>query len=161
MNRMMGLALAVVITAACSSVSSQTTATPAGARGTAPANNQVAEQQAILVVQEWIAAVPKRDADRIGQLLGDDFVAILWDGKKHSKLEYLEEIRSGRYIAESITMEDTQARVLGDMAIVTYYQNEKSQSAGTDSSGSSVWTDVLARRNERWQVIAEHGTRFN
>ena len=40
-------------------------------------------------------AIPKRDAERIGQLLGDDFVAILWDGKKHTKADYLDELRSG------------------------------------------------------------------
>jgi uncharacterized protein (TIGR02246 family) len=159
MSKMIGLALAVVITAACGPAGNQTTET--AAQSAAPPNDRIAEQQVVQVVQDWIAAVPKRDTDRIGQLLGDDFVAILWDGKKHSKIDYVEEIRSGKYLAESITMEDTQARVLGDTAIVTYYQNEKSQSAGADSSGSSVWTDILARRNGQWQVIAEHGTRFN
>lgn len=161
MNKMIGLGLAMAFTAACSSAGNQTSTTPAGAIGVAAPPNQAVEQQVIQLVQDWIAAVPKRDTDRIGQLLGDDFVAILWDGKKHSKVEYLDEIRSGKYVAESITMEETQARVLGDTAIVTYYQNEKSQSAGADSSGSSVWTDILARRNGQWQVIAEHGTRFN
>ena len=100
-------------------------------------------------------------AERIGQLLGDDFVAILWDGKKHTKADYLDELRSGKYNVESITLDDTQARVLGDTAIVTYYQAEKSQSAGVDSSSGSAWTNVLAKRDGRWQVIAEHGSRFN
>jgi ketosteroid isomerase-like protein len=103
----------------------------------------------------------KRDAERIGQLLGDDFVAILWDGKKYTKADYLDELRSGKYNVESITLDDTQARVLGDTAIVTYYQAEQSQSAGVDSSSGSAWTNVLAKRDGRWQVIAEHGSRFN
>ena len=114
----------------------------------------------IQVVKDWIDAVPKRDAERIGQLLADDFVAILPNGLKRSKAEYLEELRSGKYAVESISVDETQARVLGDTAIVTYYQSEKSQSGGVDSSGGSAWTDVLARRDGRWQVIAEHGSRF-
>lgn len=94
-------------------------------------------------------------------MLADDFVAILSDGRKRAKVEYLEEIRSGKYSVESIALDDIQARVLGDTAIVTYYEYERSQSGGVDSSGGSAWTDVLTRRGGRWQVIAEHGSRFN
>ena len=63
----------------------------------APASDQNAEQQVIQVVKDWIEAVPKRDTERINQVLADDFVAILWDGHKRSKAEYLEELRSGKY----------------------------------------------------------------
>jgi ketosteroid isomerase-like protein len=164
MNKMIWASLAVVVVSAsaCGSAVNEPAASAAAAppASAAPANDQNVEQQVIGVVTDWIDAVPKRDTERIGQLLADDFVAILWDGKKRSKIEYLEELRSGKYAVESIAVDETQARVLGDMAIVTYYQSEKSKSAGLDSSGGSVWTDVLARRNGRWQVIAEHGSRF-
>jgi ketosteroid isomerase-like protein len=163
MNKMIWTSLAVVVASAsaCSSVSSEPAATSAPAVSAAPASDQNVEQQVIQVVTDWIEAVPKRDTQHINQVLADDFVAILWDGHKRSKAEYLEELRSGKYAVESIAIDDTQARVLGDTAIVTYYQSEKSKSAGLDSSGGSVWTDVLARRDGRWQVVAEHGSRFN
>ena len=163
MKKLMWASFAVLMAgaAACGSGASTSLVPPARAVSAVPASDQNAEQQVVQVVKDWMDAIPKRDADRIGQLLGDDFVAILWDGKKRSKAAYLDEIRSGRYAVESITLDDTQARVLGDTAIVTYYQAEKSQSTGVDSSGGSAWTDVLAKRNGRWQVIAEHGSRFN
>src|SRR5437867_4455601 len=132
MNKMIWASLAVVVVSAsaCTSVSSEPAATAAPAASAAPASDQNVEQQVIKVVKDWIDAVPSRDAERIGQLLADDFVAILWDGNKRSKAEYLEELRSGKYAVESITIDDTQARVLGDTAIVTYYQSEKSKSTG-------------------------------
>ena len=163
MHKMIWATLAVVVASAsaCSSVGSEPAASAATpVVNAAPASNENAEQQVIQVVKDWIDAVPKRDTQRIGQVLADDFVAILWDGKKRSKAEYLEELRSGKYAVESITLDETEARVLGETAIVTYYQSEKSKSGGVDSSGGSVWTDVLARRDGRWQVIAEHGSRF-
>jgi ketosteroid isomerase-like protein len=160
MNKMMWVPLAVVVASAsaCSSVNTEAAAPPPPAASAAPAIDQ--KGQVIQVVKDWINAVPKRDTERIGQVLADDFVAILWDGKKRSKAEYLDELRSGKYAVESIALDETQARILGDTAIVTYYQSEKSKSAGLDSSGGSVWTDILTRRDGRWQVVAEHGSRF-
>ena len=163
MKKLMWASFTVLLAgaAACGPGATNSVVPPAGAVSAMPASNQIAEQQVIQVVKDWMDAIPKRDAERIGQLLGDDFVAILWDGKKHTKAEYLDELRSGKYNVESITLDDTQARVLGDTAIVTYYQAEKSQSGGVDSSSGSAWTNVLAKRDGRWQVIAEHGSRFN
>ena len=160
MNKMMWVPLAVVVASAsaCSSVNTEAAAPPPPAASAAPAIDQ--KGQVIQVVKDWINAVPKRDTERIGQVLADDFVAILWDGKKRSKAEYLDELRSGKYAVESIALDETEARILGDTAIVTYYQSEKSKSAGLDSSGGSVWTDILTRRDGRWQVVAEHGSRF-
>ena len=163
MNKVIWASLAVVVVSATACGSAVKRAHRVGCytrRSAAPASEN-AEQQVIQVVQDWVNAVPKRDTERIGQVLADDFVAILSDGKKRAKAEYLEEIRSGKYTVESIALDDMQARVLGDTAIVTYYQYEKSKSGGVDSSGGSAWTDILARRDGRWQVIAEHGSRFN
>ena len=164
MNKMIWASLGIVLASAsaCSNpANSGSTTTPAAAASAAPASDANVEQQVIQVVKDWVGAVPKRDTGRIGQLLADDFVAILWDGKKRTKAEHLAEISSGQYVVESIILEDTQARVLGDTAVMTYYQFEKSQSSGVNTSGGSAWTDILARRDGRWQIIAEHGSRFN
>ena len=163
MNKLIWASLVVAVAAAsaCGSAVSEPTASAAAPVASVAPANENADPQVIQVVQDWVNAVPKRDTERIGQVLADDFVAILSDGRKRAKAEYLEEIRSGKYSVESIALDDMQARVLGDTAIVTYYQLEKSQSGGVDSSGGSAWTDVLTRRGGRWQVIAEHGSRFN
>ena len=44
--------------------------------------------------------------------------------------EKVEELGSGKYAIESIALDEMEARILGDTAIVTYYQSEKSKTAG-------------------------------
>src|SRR5437667_3029195 len=100
MNKMIWAVVAVVLASAsaCNSVGREPAVSAAApVASAAPASDQNVEQQVIQIVKDWIDAVPKRDTERIGQVLADDFVAILWDGKKRSKAEYLEELRSGKY----------------------------------------------------------------
>ena len=102
MKNMIGASLALLLSsaaAACGTGTNDDLVPPAGAVSAVPASDQKAEQQVIQVVKDWMDAIPKRDADRIGQLLADDFVAILWDGTKRSKAAYLDEIRSGYHDA--------------------------------------------------------------
>lgn len=163
MNRILlaFIAVAFVGVAACQQDTS--TATPA-ASAEAPAlapTDANAEQAAVQIVKDWIAAIPKRDTARITEVLADDFVAILPDGRKVTKAQHLEEVTSGTYNPASFTLDETTTRVFGDTAIVTYYQMEESQADGRNTSGMSAWTDILAKRDGRWQVVAEHGSRFN
>ena len=112
------------------------------------------------VIRAWLDAIPTRDTARIAQLLADDFVAILPDGRRRLKSEHLKEVAAGNYAVQALTMEDTSVRFFGTVAVVTYYQEEKSRTLGQDTSGSSAWTDVLVNRNGAWQIVAEHGSRF-
>ena len=113
------------------------------------------------VVRVWLEAIPKRDTKTIAALLADDFVAVLPDGRRRSKAEHLAEVSDGAYAVQSFTLEEPRARVLGDVAIVTYYQGEESRTHDEDTSGTSVWTDVLVHRNGVWLIVAEHGSRFD
>ncbi len=119
-----------------------------------------AEAAALAVVHAWIDAIPKRDTARIREALADDFAAILPDGRRRTKAEHLKEVADGSYKAHSLTLDEARARVFGDVAIVTYYQAEESQVGDVNTSGTSAWTDVLVKRDGRWQIVAEHGSRF-
>jgi uncharacterized protein (TIGR02246 family) len=161
MTKIIGVLIAVtlVTVAACQR---EATAPPASApEPTLVSANANAEQVATQLVQDWINAIPKRDTGRINEVLAEDFVAILPDGRKVSKAEHIQEVTSGSYNPASFTLDQTNARIFGDTAIVTYYQMEESKLDGRDSSGMSAWTDILAKRDGRWQVVAEHGSNFN
>jgi ketosteroid isomerase-like protein len=113
------------------------------------------------VVKAWLDAIPKRDTATIATLLADDFVAVLPDGRRRSKAEHLTEVADGKYAVQSLTLEEPRVRVFGNVAVVTYYQGEESRTYDEDTSGTSVWTDVLVHRNGAWQIVAEHGSRFH
>jgi uncharacterized protein (TIGR02246 family) len=155
------VAVTLVTVAAC-----QRAASTAPPEASAPAPTIVsadanAEQVAVQLVTDWINAIPKRDTGRINEVLAEDFVAILPDGRKVSKAEHIQEVTSGSYNPGSFTLDQTKARIFGDTAVVTYYQMEESQADGRKTSGMSAWTDILAKRDGRWQVVAEHGSNFN
>ena len=118
------------------------------------------EDAVVQVVRAWLDAIQKRDTGQIAQLLADDFVAILPDGRKRVKSEHLKEVADGKYAVQTLTMDEANVRVFGAVAVVTFYQYEQSRTHGDDTSGSSVWTDVLVNRNGAWQIVAEHGSRF-
>ncbi len=162
MTKIIGVIIAVtfVTVAACQRESA--TAPPAAAPApTLVSANANAEQVAIQLVQDWINAIPKRDTGRINEVLAEDFVAILPDGRKVSKAEHIQEVTSGSYNPASFTLDQTRARIFGDTAIVTYYQMEESKRGDRATSEMSAWTDILAKRDGRWQVVAEHGSSFN
>jgi ketosteroid isomerase-like protein len=121
----------------------------------------IGEDAVLNVVRAWLDAIPKRDTARITEVLAEDFVAILPDGRRRIKSEHLKEVADRKYAVQTLTMEDPNVRFFGTVAIVTYYQGEESRTNGADTSGSSVWTDILVNRNGMWQIVAEHGSRFN
>lgn len=163
MNRIL-LALIAVALVGVAACQRDTSTAPPAASAPAPAvapTDADAEQAAVQLVKDWIAAIPKRDTARITEVLADDFVAILPDGRKVTKAEHLKEVTSGAYNPTSFALDETSTRIFGDTAIVTYYQMEESEAGGRNTSGMSAWTDILAKRDGRWQVVAEHGSRFN
>jgi len=118
------------------------------------------EDAVIQVVRAWLDAIPTRDTARIAPLLADDFVAILPDGRRRVKSEHLKEVAEGTYAVQALSMDEPSVRFFGGVAVITYYQGEESRTFGQDTSGSSVWTDVLVNRDGKWQIVAEHGSRF-
>ncbi len=45
-----------------------------------------------------------------------------------------------------------------DMAVVTYKSDDAGSYKGRDISGRYRWTDVLVKRDGRWQFLVSQGT---
>ena len=119
------------------------------------------EQALIGMIHDWTGAVVKGDTGRIDEILADDFLATLPDGRVMSKKQSIEEIALGDYKVSALTVTSADARVFGDAAVVTFGQTETSHTGPADTSGRSLWTDVFVKRNGRWQIVAEQGTRID
>lgn len=100
----------------------------------------------------------KGDTAAIDGILADDFVAILPDGSRSTKAQHLEELKTGVYKVQTMVVEPISVRVFGETAVATYAQTEKSTYKGREISGRTLWTDVIVRRDGRWQIVAEHGS---
>ena len=109
--------------------------------------------------QDWASALVKGDVAFSEAILADDYVGTLPEGRRITKAQDLDELRSGVFKSESMGVDGIKGRVLGDTAIVTLDQSEKSQFQGKDISGRTMWTDVYMKRNGKWQIVANHGSR--
>jgi ketosteroid isomerase-like protein len=108
--------------------------------------------------QDWVTAIVYKDTDMLNRLMADDFIAISPNGQRYTKPEAIGDIKSGRYVVESMKLRNLNVRVFGDMAIVTVYQNEKSKFGDEDCSGQYAFTDVWLFRDGVWQAVASQGT---
>lgn len=116
------------------------------------------ERELAKMAQDWVDAILRRDIATLERVLADDFVATLPDGRIVTKAQDIDELQSGAFTSESTTIDSINVRVFGETAIVTFGQTEKSRYRGREMTGRTLWTDVLLKRNGRWQIVAEHGS---
>jgi ketosteroid isomerase-like protein len=104
---------------------------------------------------DYIQSVQTSDVQRFEQILSDDFRCSLPDGLLVDKARFLE------LTAQPVTISDLQAqdvevRIMGDFAII-HARTVYTTSDG--SPGSGRYTDVWARRDDRWLAVSAHVTR--
>jgi hypothetical protein len=144
---------------ACSqgSESNAVASTPAAQVG----SNEDVEELLSRIERDWADALVKGDVAFTEGLLEDDYVGTMSDGRRITKAQNLDNLRSGAFKSESMVVDGIKVRVLGDTAVVTLDQSEKSQFEGKDISGRSMWTDIFMRRDGKWQIVANHGSRVD
>jgi ketosteroid isomerase-like protein len=123
----------------------QDTMAPAKAPTTADAVKQVEH--------EWADAGKASDADKLGQILADDWVGLGFNGKTMTKQAYIAAYKSGKSKIESFDFGPMTVKVIGSVAIVQGSDTEKSMIDGKDSSGKWVWMDVFAKRDGKWLAV--------
>jgi hypothetical protein len=69
------------------------------------------------------------------------------------------DMKSGASTTQSYEIGPMKVRVLGNTAVVTGSDTEKSTYKGKDSSGKYVWTDVWVMRDGRWQAVASQNVK--
>lgn len=105
-------------------------------------------------------ATTGKDYKTLATLLGDDLVYTHSSAAVDSKASYLESLTSGRVTYKVIKPTDLQVRVFGDLAII-----HGVAAMNVDANGQAIvntlrFTDVWARRDGRWQMIAWQSTRL-
>ncbi len=119
-----------------------------------------AEQAIQKVETEMLAAVLKGDAAAVDQHLATGFVFVSPEGDVESKAEMLSDVKSSKLKLTS--SEPSEMKVVvsdADMALATYTSVDKGTYAGNDISGTYRWMDVFVKRDGKWQLMAEQGTR--
>ena len=116
--------------------------------------NRIAQLQ-----HDWMAGVQHRDMDRLEELVADGFrfTAIHLNPEPMTREQWMGAAREG-YTIVSFAYESMDIDVFGDTAVI---HARYSQIANYDAVNLShvYWlTDIWARRDGRWQVVARHSS---
>jgi ketosteroid isomerase-like protein len=117
------------------------------------------EKQILKLEHSWAAAVVKRDSEALGRLLAPEVTSGSPEGKWLDKAAMLADIKSGDYVASSVSLGDMKVRLFGDIAVITGVATEQSRYKGTDASGQYIWTDTWQKRDGMWTCIATHASK--
>jgi uncharacterized protein (TIGR02246 family) len=113
-----------------------------------------ARQELIALEQRWAEAIRAGDADAIAPIFADELTYTGPDGRRRTRAEELEALRSGDADVSEFETKDVEVRLYGDVAVVFGEHTEKSTYRGEDTSGRYRWTEVFVKRDGRWQVVA-------
>jgi len=111
--------------------------------------------------RDWAKAIVKKDVTALDRLLADEFNGTSPTAHTFPKSVAVGELKSGKYVVQSMVLDEISVNVYGNVAVAFTSQKEQSQYAGNDTSGHYHFTDVWVAKGDRWQVVASHGSRFN
>jgi ketosteroid isomerase-like protein len=153
MRKLFGLVLVLCISMGLAVAQGTAAKKPAAAGSSAVEELKQAER-------DWIAGQKAGDADKIGQLIADDWSGLNSDGKKVNKQQYLADYKSGAEKFESIEVGPMDVRVFGNIGVVQGSDTEKSSYKGKDTSGKYVWMDVFQKQKDgKWQAVRSEVTK--
>jgi ketosteroid isomerase-like protein len=101
-----------------------------------------------------------KDYTALATILADDLVYTHSSAAVDSKASYLESLTSGRVTYKVIKPSDLQVRVFGDIAVI-----HGAAAMEVDANGQAIvntlrFTDIWAKRDGRWQMVAWQSTRM-
>ncbi len=109
--------------------------------------------------EEWMAAMQARDMDRLEELVADGFrfTAIHLSPEPFTREQWMGAAREG-YTIVSFAYEHMDVDVFGDTGVIHARYSQVANFEATNLSNVFRLTDVWARRDGRWQVVARHSS---
>ncbi len=99
----------------------------------------------------------ERQIDRVADLFDDDLVFVHLNGHVSSKKEWIDQLRSGRFVYHAIAVKEVSAKIYGDTSVlVGKAEFTVSMSGGTRSTFPLVYTEVYVRKESAWKLTNLH-----
>jgi len=121
------------------------------------------EKEVLRVENERIQAVLHRDTAALEQLLADELVYTHSTGRVDSKAQFIHSIQSGDLNYLAMKHSNLDARVYGDVAVLTGRSAVKVKSPHTENQIVDLdlrFLNVYAKRNGQWQQLAWQSARI-
>ena len=119
------------------------------------------EEQALLQIErDWASAGMKADIAFLEKTLEKEWIAN-FDGQAWSKKQIIADVKSKTLKYESLVFSEMKALVMGETAVVSGLDTEKSSYRGKDMSGKYRWTDIFVKRDGQWQCAISHAVKVS
>ena len=132
-----------------------------------PFNPAAVEAEVLKLDREWANIIKTRDVAAIRRIEADDITLIFPDGTVGTKADDIRDIEAGNVSVESFEIIESKVKVLdADAAVVTGHsmikkgKYKRPDGKTIDISGEYRFTDVFARRDGNWQVVASQATKI-
>ena len=117
------------------------------------------EKQIVELERERLKAMIDADSEALNSILSDDLTYIHTTTREDSKKSLIDSLASGGLSYKSMDTEGVKVRIYGDAAVVTGSAEIKVSSGGRLLEFSILFTDVYAKQEGRWQMVAWQSTR--
>jgi uncharacterized protein (TIGR02246 family) len=116
-----------------------------------PYDRAQAEAEIRAIENSWAQVAVSGDPAVIAGIFADEFVGVAPDGVRYTKQGFIDDTKAHPLGFTSIEIEEMKVRFEGNVAVA---QGHETFTRKDGERGRFVWTDVLVRRGEKWQLIA-------
>ena len=113
------------------------------------------------IAAAWDRAMVSNDADAIGRFMADDWLIIGSDGGTADKASFLEQVRSGRLMHDTMTTTDISVRRYGDVALLLATGVSAGTFDGQRFHEHERQSNVFVRTNQNWRCVLTHLSRID
>jgi uncharacterized protein (TIGR02246 family) len=135
-------------------------ASPAAAQKNPPPVAQTSEdEQAVrAVLDSWLKALERGDTAALKQIIAEDYLITVSDGRILNREEDLAPIVAGRLQFLSAKTDSVRIRVFGNAAIVTGVGAYTVKMGDKPVAIRERFTDVYIKRDGVWKPVSSHST---
>jgi uncharacterized protein (TIGR02246 family) len=112
------------------------------------------EQQILQLFEDGDRALMAADVAELSRIFADDYLQYDESGRAFTKQNVIDHLTTGSIRYPSIVSTGRQIRLLGEFAIVHGSEQDEVEQAARRSSVRYVYTDLVAKRDGRWQIVA-------
>jgi ketosteroid isomerase-like protein len=116
------------------------------------------KQTVIEIEKRFNAALLKKDAVTLDELLADDIVHIGFEGQLAGKAEYMAFFKRDIWQYRKYEPSNETVKVVGDVAVVTGRVDRTIVINNVETTGGFAFTHVWSRAGERWRMTSSHVT---
>ena len=123
--------------------------------------NTTPDAEFAAIAAAWDRAMVSNDCEAIGRFMADDWIIVGADGGTTDKASFLEQVRSGRLMHDTMTTTDIRVRRYGDTAILLATGVSAGVFQGRRFHEHERQSNVFVRTNADWRCVLTHLSRLD